>query len=121
MPSFLAASSMVEPSGTETDLPSICDFNGVAFALRRRLRHGATRQRNGRLGRVERLRNFCDRWTHENRFHRCIADSSALDAVWPRPQIEASRMAWAISRNIAISCAAEPSGLAFTKRCSVSC
>ena len=58
---------------------------------------------------------------HANRFHRCKADSSALAAVWPRPQIEASRMACAISFSMTISCAAEPSGRLSTSRCNASC
>jgi hypothetical protein len=34
--------------------------------------------------------------------------------------MEASRMAWAISRNNPISCPVEPSGLALTRRCNAS-
>ena len=42
----------------------------------------------------------------------------ALDAVWPRPQIEASRMAWPISFSRLISCVTEPNGWRATRRCS---
>src|SRR5271169_960528 len=49
----------------------------------------------------------------KKKLHHCRADSRQLAAVWPQPQMEASRMAWAISRIMSISLAVEPSGLAF--------
>ena len=46
IPSLLAASRMVEPSGTETFFAIDLDFNGAARGLRRRLRHRAARYGN---------------------------------------------------------------------------
>src|SRR5690348_8410368 len=49
------------------------------------------------------------------------ADSIAFAAVWPRPQIEASRMPRAISSSSASSSSTEPRGRSFTSRRSASC
>src|SRR6185437_6577038 len=49
------------------------------------------------------------------------ADSIAFAAVWPRPQIEASRMPRAISSSSASSSWTEPRGRSFTSRRSASC
>ena len=48
------------------------------------------------------------------------ADSTALDAVWPRPQMEASRITWPSSPSSASSCATEPSGRPRARRCRTS-
>ena len=44
----------------------------------------------------------------------------ALEAVWPRPQMEASRIAWPSSWSSATSAATEPSGRPRASRCSSS-
>ena len=64
-----------------------------------------------RLGRVERSIS-ASLWLMKRGSIVAGRIPAALAAVWPRPQIEASRMAWAISRNRVISWAAEPSGVA---------
>ena len=46
--------------------------------------------------------------------------SMALEAVWPRPQIEASRIAWPTSRRRASSSAAEPLGRPAASRARIS-
>ena len=45
---------------------------------------------------------------------------SRMDAVWPRPQIDASRIAWPISRRRASSVAADPRGVPPARRASSS-
>src|SRR5215471_6014695 len=75
---------------------------------RRRARHRNQRRRSMRL------------FAHEKRPHRSIAERIAPEAVCPSPQIEASRIACAISLSNALSCSLEPSGLRPTNRCSAS-
>ena len=70
IPSRRQAPRIVSPSNTRTDRPSISSSI---------IRRGASEL------------------AHENTPSRPIADSIALDAVWPRPQIEASRMHWPTS------------------------
>jgi len=60
------------------------------------------------------------RLAHEKRLQRLTADKSALDAVCPRPQIDASRMACAISCSKRISCSFDPRGLFSISRSSAS-
>ena len=48
---------------------------------------------------------------------RRIADSIALDAVWPRPQIDASRIAWPISSSSASSSRPMPAAGRAASRC----
>src|SRR4029077_9134330 len=55
---------------------------------------------------------------HRSAPSRSMADSIALDAVWPRPQIDASRMHWPTSR---ISSSSSPRAWPFTIRASASC
>src|SRR5262249_7666080 len=91
---------------------------------RRSLRHRPRRNRDSRRRGVQSrdgwLGSCCFGIAHENKLHRRSADSSALEAVWPSPQIEASRMACAISRSRASSSAVVPSGFKSTKRSSAS-
>src|SRR5207244_11843594 len=49
-----------------------------------------------------------------------IADCTAPAAVWPRPQIDASRITCAISPRRAISSSRDPIVLPWTSRCSAS-
>ena len=96
IPSCVAASRIVEPSGTETGWPSIL------ISIERRRGPAAPREsgreaeeslRWARRVADSRYRILDHGIRHENKFQRCKADSSALEAVWPRPQMEASRMA----------------------------
>ena len=59
-------------------------------------------------GRVQRDRAHALAPSASNRWSRCTADCTAAAAVWPSPQIDASRMTWAISSINASSCAREP-------------
>src|SRR4029077_7304475 len=79
----------------------------------RNLRHGRARHRRQQSRRLQLL-------AHENKLQRSIAERMAVDAVCPSPQIEASRIACAISFSIPVSCAREPSGWGATSRCSAS-
>ena len=58
---------------------------------------------------------------HRRAWSRCTADCTALAAVWPSPQIEASRITWAISSSRASSSAAGSRSCGpATSRCSAS-
>ena len=103
MPSWRAASRIVAPSGTETLFPSICVSTWCCAACWRHVWERSARDRDERNGCVQ-------RFAHEKTLQRLSAESSALDAVCPRPQIEASRMACAISCSRCNSCSFEPSG-----------
>src|SRR5437763_1693302 len=89
------------------------DFNFTARPGCRNLRHGRAWNWN-QWGR--RLELFA----HKNRLHRSIAERIAPEAVCPSPQMEASRIACAISFSSALSCSCEPIGLRCTKRCNAS-
>ena len=49
--------------------------------------------RNRSLGNRNERRGGVQGFVHEKRLHRLTAESKALEAVWPKPQMEASRMA----------------------------
>src|SRR4051812_10145873 len=91
-------------------------LDGVARARRRSDRERAARDGDERLGgiligrkgiRDRAHRVSCACWYKGN---LASADSTADEAVWPRPQIEASRITWPSSWRSATSCSREPSG-----------
>src|SRR2546429_6981730 len=89
------------------------DFEFVPRRSGRNFRSGRTGYRNQRRGCLKLL-------AHEKRLHRSIAERIAPEAVCPKPQIEASRIACAISFSRALSCSFEPSGLRCARRCNAS-
>ena len=87
--------SMPRAAGGVEDRRALRGEDG--FSIDRRSRSGAGHGAAGASGigpRGTGIRGDGVSWlAHENRLQRLRADSSALEAVWPRPQMEASRIA----------------------------
>ena len=118
MPSERAASRIVEPAGTLTAVPSI--VSSTASIARS---GGAAGTFVGRAGGSNGMWSIAisagrspSKWTSPSRSALSIAE----DAVWPSPQIEASRIAWARSANRASSPSTESSGAPPASRASSS-
>ncbi len=125
MPCVRQAPRIVVPAGTVTASPSIVSemaggastparcggrlarAGGVTQDVGQRLRRSPVRRRRPRAGAGSRsmLRPSL---TGPPYPAAADADSIADDAVWPRPQIDASRIAWPISRSSASSSSREP-------------
>ncbi len=121
MPSFLAASRMVEPSATETASPSIL------ISMERTSRSGGACGTGPRgIGMVDTGASSAGKVSSVDRLMRIDSIAASRTAArWlpSGPGRRSRRHAWpAISpATSVISCATEPSGLPPTRRCSASC